>query len=60
VGLDLRNWEYLVGTYVSYPSIFPLHLGGFVPICTRMWWATSLHGNSPLAPTPPNNEAKCL
>ena len=27
---------------------FHVHLGGFVLIYTRIWWASNLHGNSPL------------
>jgi hypothetical protein len=32
-----------------YPTKFHLHLNKFVLIPTRIWWASNLHGNSPLA-----------
>ena len=34
-----------------YPSIFPLHFGGFVLNHTRIWWASGLHGKLPLKPS---------
>ena len=36
----------LVDTYEPYPTIFPLDLGGFVHIHTRLLWASGLHGTS--------------
>ena len=47
-GLNLRSWEYPVGTYKPYPTRFPLYLNKFVLIHTRIRWASGLHGNSPL------------
>jgi hypothetical protein len=38
----------VVGTYEPYPTIFPLHLGGFVIMHTKICRARGLHGNSPL------------
>ena len=43
----------LDGTYEPYPTRFPPHLNGFVLIDTKIWWASGLHGNSPLAPSLP-------
>ena len=37
----------IVGTYESYHTKLPLHLGGCIHIHTRIWWASGLHGNSP-------------
>ena len=48
MGLNLRRWEELVGTYEPYSTIFPLHLGEFVLIYSRIWWASGLPGNLPL------------
>jgi hypothetical protein len=36
----------VVGTCEPYPTGFPLHLGGFVLINTRIWQARGLHENS--------------
>jgi hypothetical protein len=36
----------LVSTCKLFPSKFPLHLGGFVHIHTKIQWTSGLHGNS--------------
>ena len=46
--LDLRSSELVGGMYKPYPTRSPLHLGGFVLIHTRTWWASGLHGNTPV------------
>ena len=42
------SYNSVVGTCEFNPIIFSLHLGWFVLIHTRKWWASNQHENSPV------------
>ena len=48
-GSEFEKTRVASGMYKPHPTRFHLHLNEFVLIPTRIWWTSSLHGNSPFS-----------